>query len=535
MSAAPAVVARLRIRSEDGDRAGARRVTAAVRSARLHPAGLPVGAVLAVRAVQVTAEHPGAPGPTPALRLQRDLDGHVTAALKRAARPRGCAVDPRADAVLFDDEAHLLACALHLRLHGLGRAWWAAHLPGGTDAPEALLGHEVRWVPAIIDRLAAEGDGPALAGVVPPPTASGLLGPVAVSAGLPAAVVVSSLDGLGAAPTPPPPAWRADLLRAAGLPVGASGPVADLVVLSLAVIRAPAAVRDAASRAARDAPPGDVAATTTGVPRAAGPAVMDGSAPDQDRGQPDDAAQPHDAGLAEAAASAPTTARSLPRRPPGVPHGPATSAPDHVTPARSPAVARDGRPPEAPRQGPEPGPDRASAPRPAQPDHAAASDLALAGVPTGLAGFVYLIALLADPARTTGTTDGPAPGWGAVEALLRALLDDDAFTADPLWAVLAMLDGRRADDPVDPAPPEVAAPVAAAFADLLGRHGGTDAPTPADVLRTSGRVTATTTHVDVVIALDRISIPVRLAGLDRTPGWVPWLSRVVTLTFREHP
>jgi len=46
-----------------------------------------------------------------------------------------------------------------------------------------------------------------------------------------------------------------------------------------------------------------------------------------------------------------------------------------------------------------------------------------------------------------------------------------------------------------------------------------------------GTVEATRTHVDVRMALDQATLPVRLAGLDATPGWVPELARVVTFTF----
>jgi hypothetical protein len=41
----------------------------------------------------------------------------------------------------------------------------------------------------------------------------------------------------------------------------------------------------------------------------------------------------------------------------------------------------------------------------------------------------------------------------------------------------------------------------------------------------------TATHVDLVMPMNEISVPVRLAGLDANPGWVPELGRVVTFHF----
>jgi hypothetical protein len=47
-----------------------------------------------------------------------------------------------------------------------------------------------------------------------------------------------------------------------------------------------------------------------------------------------------------------------------------------------------------------------------------------------------------------------------------------------------------------------------------------------------GRLFVTSTHVDLVMSLESISLPVRMAGLDRNPGWLPDFSRVVQFHFR---
>jgi hypothetical protein len=51
------------------------------------------------------------------------------------------------------------------------------------------------------------------------------------------------------------------------------------------------------------------------------------------------------------------------------------------------------------------------------------------------------------------------------------------------------------------------------------------------LLRCQGRLYVTSTHVDVVMRLQDISLPVRLAGLDRDPGWVAQFGRVIQFHF----
>ena len=51
------------------------------------------------------------------------------------------------------------------------------------------------------------------------------------------------------------------------------------------------------------------------------------------------------------------------------------------------------------------------------------------------------------------------------------------------------------------------------------------------MLSAPARVFVTSTHVDVVVSLEDVSLPVRLAGLDRDPGWQPLLGRVVLFHF----
>jgi hypothetical protein len=46
-----------------------------------------------------------------------------------------------------------------------------------------------------------------------------------------------------------------------------------------------------------------------------------------------------------------------------------------------------------------------------------------------------------------------------------------------------------------------------------------------------GRLYATRTHVDLTMSLNQATAPVRMAGLDANPGWVPALGRVINFSF----
>ncbi|HLO02595.1 MAG TPA: hypothetical protein VK191_05770, partial [Symbiobacteriaceae bacterium] len=54
----------------------------------------------------------------------------------------------------------------------------------------------------------------------------------------------------------------------------------------------------------------------------------------------------------------------------------------------------------------------------------------------------------------------------------------------------------------------------------------------APYLRLPGRLWLTQTHLDLELSVDQIALPIRLAGLDANPGWVPALGRVVSIHFR---
>ena len=200
---------------------------------------------------------------------------------------------------------------------------------------------------------------------------------------------------------------------------------------------------------------------------------------------------------------------------------------------------------------------------------AAAAHLAPDAVHTRLAGLFYLVNLT-DRLGLPDDVDrrwrvGELSGWALLEVLSRGLLDtagDPDDRHDPLWRLLERLDGRPPGTAVgfDQADLDlaggdlgdheleepVAGPLVGAVASgtrrwlrsvtpvvrrRLAAELGVDPAGAAAVLRVPGLVHHSRTHVDVVMDLEAISLPVRLAGLDRDPGWVPRLGRVVAFVF----
>ena len=52
-----------------------------------------------------------------------------------------------------------------------------------------------------------------------------------------------------------------------------------------------------------------------------------------------------------------------------------------------------------------------------------------------------------------------------------------------------------------------------------------------EALSRRGKLIVSKCHIDLVMDMNQISVPVRLAGLDANPGWVPELGRIVTFHF----
>jgi hypothetical protein len=66
----------------------------------------------------------------------------------------------------------------------------------------------------------------------------------------------------------------------------------------------------------------------------------------------------------------------------------------------------------------------------------------------------------------------------------------------------------------------------------LALQASTSSALAHSLLRRRGMLYATSTHVDLLMDLDLATLPVRLAGLDANPGWVPELGRVIAFHYR---
>ena len=51
------------------------------------------------------------------------------------------------------------------------------------------------------------------------------------------------------------------------------------------------------------------------------------------------------------------------------------------------------------------------------------------------------------------------------------------------------------------------------------------------MLELPARIYVTDTHIDLVASIEDVRLPVRMAGLDRSPGWVASMQRVVLFHF----
>ncbi|MEU9154664.1 hypothetical protein AB0D59_29930 [Streptomyces sp. NPDC048417] len=221
------------------------------------------------------------------------------------------------------------------------------------------------------------------------------------------------------------------------------------------------------------------------------------------------------------AADRPPSARSAAhavRRP-----DPAGTRPTTGTARRPVETPADDRPDSYPAGAAGP-PDATGTPTPARP---AAGEV----VETRFATLFYAVNLMTwlDLPRTDAHE--PVSGWATLEALGAWLLPDASATGprtgdregrDPIWRILAELDGR---DPHAPTPLRLDG-ITDRLRDLLDRHRLTP-----EVFARPGTLVIGRTHVDVVLGLHQIDLAARSSGLDQDPGWVPALGRIIAFHY----
>jgi hypothetical protein len=120
--------------------------------------------------------------------------------------------------------------------------------------------------------------------------------------------------------------------------------------------------------------------------------------------------------------------------------------------------------------------------------------------------------------------DVPRTAERAIDQLRHELSTFDAIRTPPRHCSLASL-------PRPPVPRWVAALAAYTTVRLSCALGQPPAGAVELLLRHHARVAVTFVHVDIVLSLADLPIEIRLAGLDRDPGWIPAAGRIVSFHF----
>ena len=488
--------------------APSRRVRHALGRARLCPPALSPSAVLAVR--RLGDPLPGTVGA--GLRVPPRWERAAREALDdtrhRAVRPRGGRVPETADAVLFADEAEWRACAA-LAFARSTRPWWADSLT--VRSVPRLFAEAPHLLPALLDHLTTWDAAALVLGAVSAPEADVLVERACEAAGVavPRAVSLDPISPRIGDEIVPPWSASGSLVRAVdAVDTWVGRAQATLLGVAGTLARGPHRLRHAETAAA--------VARWRAAPKGHG-------------------------GPAEETTPNPATSNPPPQRPQGE--------------SPSPIMPTEAATPPAPKAVL----DEVAAPGTASPERSGPApevDLWTDGTATRLGGVFFLLPVMRafgwpasaeDPWRLASTTGT----WGALEALARGLLGD-RLGDDPLWRLLAHLDGREPDTmprdaetpksadltaPVPGLPPALAAwtrtvlpEVEARLVDALALDG--PASVPEVVLLRDAAVHTTRSHVDVVFPLASAGLAVRRAGLDADPGWVPSAGRVVLFHYR---
>src|ERR1051325_1160102 len=152
---------RLRVRSDSHDSLRTRiRLERLLSGVDWRPASLPVNAILCIRKAVDPLPNSislSATSLQPAYEWQQALTSMLNPLASQAVRPLATAVPPNSEAVLFLDEAELLAClAMDWCRGSLVTNWWGRGILGDRDlaAVVKLWGEKPEYVPAALHHLA---------------------------------------------------------------------------------------------------------------------------------------------------------------------------------------------------------------------------------------------------------------------------------------------------------------------------------------------------------------------------------------------
>src|SRR5205823_84186 len=218
------LVGRLRIRSRSSDpQAEQQRIERMLRSATLHPSGLPESATLVVRRLADPLPSRLRAGPydlLPDASWQRAVTASLEKLAASAARPAYGAVPADTDAVLFYDRAEVLAAlALDWMSGTLPVQWWWREFLRGRDAVTTLLrewSESPQYVPGALDLLAKRTRAVQFVQRIPQQPASEILETVLIAFNVPRSAAEDKAPQKNAkdsAETPQPPAATAKTKR----------------------------------------------------------------------------------------------------------------------------------------------------------------------------------------------------------------------------------------------------------------------------------------------------------------------------------
>ena len=509
----------------------------------LSPPGLPASSILLIRALRdplpgcVSLVQPGGAAPAS---WQQAVSASIAGLAREAARPARGPVPAGADAVLFADEAELVACLVRDWLHGrvAGRWWWRSVL--GDLSPQQWLWQRVLargevLVPAMA-MLAEDRDGVAWPARLPDSECEMAVAAIARSHALSLETatgdsMVRRARGDGADRSGIKREHRARLRSAALERLVATAPEVlmpvlrppqrRLVALALTLARAPSWARTpelalAIQELERSGP--NVRAYAAGIPEVAGAGI---AAPLLARA----------AAITEALQKGDTPAQSA--EPAQLVRGPAAAPPESEVyrdfAQRREAVAT------LPAQ------DEALAPAPATAGEApAASEQPLPvehalRVRTQFGGIFYLLnaalamQLYSDFTAPRGANLRLSP-WDWL-ALVGRTWFGRQFARDPVWDLLARLSGRTGRRLRRPRWLSAQLErLQARLALALGEERSTDIP--ALVCRYPAEIALSATGVHVHLSLASLPLALRVAGLDRDPGWIPAAGRSLAFHFQ---
>ncbi|HMF93233.1 MAG TPA: hypothetical protein VKE96_03030 [Vicinamibacterales bacterium] len=542
-----------------------------LRTLDLSPPAMPPHAILCIRAMPDPLPdgidmRPGRPRQHP-LAWELAMRAALGAMLQHAARPMEGPVGSDVDAVLFTDEAEMLACAARDICRGpLSWFWWWRHLlpAASMESVVAAWRDAPTYMPAAFESLMRIGDAAPWIRTLTPSSASALLDAMLRAYALPAfAEAIGAVSGEVDAPdarphaiavprneTAPPAAHR-PAPRSSNLPSPWRGVVpaaweqlsAPLVSRTFAAMcivlrRSPALPRtEGFSRAvvsylrnARRAEHREDATVSDTVryDELHGQSPVTASAP----GWSDVATIPESPRLASAIARRPATnERSADES--------RASDSDDVLPMLAARRRRSISPQTL--AGPVADSRNASLSSlsPSHPLREASLELEtpvaaeqppvadVEAVESEYAGAFFLINVAIDlklySHGITVVDDLPLSIWRFVELVARECLGEHDAN-DPLWKVLRDLADPSRDPELQDGAPDL---LPGEHARLVGRvHMHLESVFEVDdpgglLIRRRGRITRTPGHLDVGFSLERHPIEIRAASLDRNPGWTP--------------